>query len=217
VAFVSARPRTPVLNLFRILADGSTLVPEPLLTSPNQQRTRCWSPDGAELIYEEEFAESGWDILALPMEGERNPRVVIGTEYDERFASLSSDGRWLAYASNVTGRYEVWVRPYPGRGAPVRISPNGGTEPVWGREDQEIFYLEGDKMMAVRVETEMEFRFEPPEVLFEGPFNHEDVPSYDVARDGRFLMIQPTQEELSTRLNIVLNWFEELKRLAPTN
>ncbi len=111
------------------------------------------------------------------------------------------------------------MRPYPGPGAPIRISPNGGTEPVWGPDDREIFNLDGDKMMAVAAETKPEFRFEPPEVLFEGPYYHEVPPSYDVGPDGRFLMIQPTSagQTETTKIVVVLNWFEELKRLVPTD
>jgi serine/threonine-protein kinase len=119
----------------------------------------------------------------------------------------------------VTGRDEIWVRPYPGQGAPVRVSPNGGTEPVWSRNDRELFYLQGDKMMAVPVQTGAEFRFDSPKELFDEPYPHGNRPSYDVAPDGRFLMIQggPAggQQAAATGIVAVQNWFEELKRLVP--
>ena len=107
------------------------------------------------------------------------------------------------------------MRPYPGPGAPLRISPGGGLEVVWGPEGRELFYLEGDKMMAVKIETEPSFHFQPPELLFEGDYYHAD-PSYDIGPDGRFLMIKLTEEPRG-QINIVLNWFEELKRLVPAN
>ncbi|MDA2925063.1 hypothetical protein MYX65_10525, partial [Acidobacteria bacterium AH-259-L09] len=223
VAFGSTRAGPG--NLFWIPADGSTLDPESLLTSPNRQLPRCWSPDGRELIFLQ-TSPDGNDIMALPIEGEREPRLVLRTEYPVTpneggaGAALSPDGRWLAYVSGVTGGPEIWVRPYPGPGAPSRISPNGGLEPVWGPKGREIFYLEGDKMMAVKIETDPEFRFEPPEVLFEESYLNTNRPSYDVGPDGRFLMIQRVEqtEEASapTQLIIVQNWFEELKRLVPT-
>ena len=224
VAFQSDRAGVP--NLFSMPADGSTLDPEPLLTAPNPQVPVSWSPDGQELIFLELRPETGFDILALPIEGEA--RVVVGTEYDEHGAALSPDGRWLAYVSDVTGGLEVWVLPYPGPGAPIRISPNGGVEPVWARDGRELFYVEVEgivdgKMMAVAVETEPEFRFQPPEELFAGGFVMYAIASriYDVAPDGRFAMIYPaaaatTGTDAPSEVIFVQNWFEELQRLVPT-
>ena len=226
VAFQS--DRAGVRNLFSMPADGSTLDPEPLLTSPNPQAPASWSPDGRELIFWEQRPETGRDILALPIEGEGEPRVVVATEYGEHGAVLSPDGQWLAYVSNVTGGPEIWVLPYPGPGAPIRISPNGGVEPVWARDGRELFYVEGNriegsKMMAVAVETEPEFRFQPPEELFEGGFVMYVTASriYDVAPDGRFAMIYPTAAattgtDAPSEVIFVQNWFEELQRLVPT-
>ena len=104
-------------------------------------------------------------------EGEREPKAVVQGKPVEGLSSLSSDGRWLAYVSTVTGGdLEVWVRSYPGPGTATRVSRNGGVEPVWGPGDEELYYLnlEGDKIMAVRVYTEPDFRFEAPTTLFEG-------------------------------------------------
>ncbi len=168
----------------------------------------------------EQRPETGNDILALPIEGAGEPRVVVGTEYNERFARLSPDGQWLAYVSNVAGQPDIWVLPYPGPGAPTRLSPNGGLEPVWSRDGRELFYLEGNKMMAVAVETEPAFRFDPAEELFDEPYCHGNSPSYDVASDGRFAMIHleaaaTTGIDAPQEVIFVQNWFEELKRLVP--
>jgi hypothetical protein len=159
--------------------------------------------------------------MALQIEGEQEPRLVVHTEVDISapilrggLAALSPDGRWLAYVSALTGAPEIWVQAYPDSGAPIRVSPNGGFDPVWGPEGRELFYLEDDKMMAVRVEPDPEFRFQPPEVLFEGGYFLGRRPSYDVGPDGRFLMLKDEAE--AAPLNVVLNWFEELKRLVPT-
>ena len=225
VAFQSTRAGAE--NLFSMPADGSTLDPEPLLASPNPLAPASWSPDGRELIFLEQRPETGSDILALPIEGE--PRVVVGTEYNEGGAALSPDGQWLAYVSNVTGGPEIWVLPYPGPGAPLRISPNGGVEPVWARDGRELFYLEGNtiegsKMMAVSVETEPAFRFQPPEELFEGGFVMYLISSriYDVAPDGRFVMIQSAAAatagtDLPPEIIFVQNWLEELIEDVPVN
>ena len=161
--------------------------------------------------------------MALQIEGEREPLLVVHTEVDITtsayrggLAALSPDGRWLAYVSAVTGAPEIWVQAYPDSGAPIRVSPNGGFDPVWGPEGRELFYLEEDKMMAVRVEPDPEFRFQPPEVLFEGGYFLDRRPNYDVGPDGRFLMIKDEEPEVG-QIIVVQNWFEELKRLVPTD
>ena len=102
---------------------------------------------------------------------------------------------------------------------PIRISSSGGTEPVWGPEDHEIFFYEAEKLMVASVETEPELTFGKPEVLFEGQYSHDPdiLRSYDVGPDGRLLMIRPAESQAPSQINVVQNWFEELKRLVPTN
>jgi serine/threonine-protein kinase len=217
VAFVS--DRSGQRNLFWMPADGSTLEPEPFLESPNSQRSPAWSPDGRELIFTQGTPQDS-DIWALSLEGDSQPREVVATDYRERLPALSRNGKWLAYESNVTGQDEIWVRPYPGPGPPIRISSNGGTEPVWGIEDREILFYEGPKLMAATVEIGEELRFERAEMLFEGKYiKYPNAPRpYDVAPDGRLLMIKGADDtQARDQINVVLNWFEELKRLVPTN
>jgi len=135
---------------------------------------------------------------------------------------LSPNGRWLAYASNRTGQIEVWVKGYPD-GVPMRVSRNGGYEPRWALDGRELFYLQERSMMAVAVETDSEFSFSAPLELFTGPYLFDPtsrVASYDVARDGRFLMIQPQASAADTAsqssIVVVRNWTEELKQRVPT-
>jgi Tol biopolymer transport system component len=224
VAF-SGKPTTSDSIIAWVPADGSTLEAEPLVTLSQlfSISPLSWSPDGRELLYLQVSPELTGNIMALQIEGEQEPRLVVHTEVDISapvlrggLAALSPDGRWLAYVSAVTGAPEIWVQAYPDSGAPIRVSPNGGFDPVWGPEGQELFYLEDDKMMAVRVETDPEFRFQPPEVLFEGGYLLGFRPNYDVGPDGRFLMIKEEESE-AVQINVVQNWFEELKRLVPTN
>jgi len=218
VVFRSLRGGSPLL--LQVAADGTTLNPEPLLSSPRDMYPISWSANGQELIFLETIPD-GASLMSLPIEGQQEPRLLVQTQYAFRpgqhgaSAEVSPDGRWLAYVSGVTGGPEIWVRPYPGPGAPLRISPSGGLEVVWGPEGRELFYLEGDKMMAVKIETEPSFHFQPPELLFEGGFYHAN-PSYDIGPDGRFLMIKLTEEPRG-QINIVLNWFEDLKRLLPVD
>jgi Tol biopolymer transport system component len=146
---------------------------------------------------------------------------VAASDDVEYHAALAPNGRWLAYISDRTGEPEVWVQPYP-KGVAQRISRGGrAREPVWSRDGEELFYLRANTMMAVDVETDGEFSFGPslelftePYIVFSGPY----VRSYDVARDGRFLMIQSAaiagDADLSSIL-VVQGWFAELERQLP--
>ena len=217
IAFSSARAGG--LDLFWMPSDGSSSEPELLLKSPHKKFLRAWSHRTEELIFDQ---GTPGDIVAVPIHGGREPRAVVQTEgVTEGLSAISHDGRWLAYSSRATGRSEVWVRPYPGPGAPTRISLDGGSQPKWGRGDEELFYLQdGNKMMAVRISLEPELRFEAPKTLFESPYMHNVslAPTYDIGPDGRFLMIKPLSGEGLERRELILvqNWFEELERLVPT-
>ncbi|HEX5109173.1 MAG TPA: protein kinase, partial [Vicinamibacterales bacterium] len=217
IAFTS--DRAGQRNLFRIAADGSELEPTPLATSRNEQSPSAWSVDGQTLLYEEGFSSSGDLMMFSLADGKSSP--WLKTDFEEADASLSPNGRWVAYVSDQTGRFEVWVRPFPGPGAPVRVSSDGGAEPQWARNGTELFYQSGRKMMAAGVSYgDSTIEFKPSQVLFEGGFVPHDgnVPrTYDVAKDGRFLMIREAPQVRPRTLVLVLNWFEELKRQAPTN
>jgi eukaryotic-like serine/threonine-protein kinase len=205
-------------GLFRILADGSQRTPEPVLTRWEHFHAHGWLADGDELLivdYQETPNIVRWRI-GTPVD----LRPVVGTPAREGAdgASLSPNGRWLAYASNQTGRQEIWVQPYDRRGTPVRVSPNGGIEPVWARNGRELFYLEATRLMAVAVSSNTTFTFNTPEFLFESPYRTLDQPpSYDVAGDGRFVMIKANEgERKPPQIVVVQNWHQELKRLVPT-
>jgi Tol biopolymer transport system component len=155
------------------------------------------------------------DVVTFAPDERATARDLVNTTSIEGSAgiALSPDGRWLAYTSNITGRSEVWVQPYAGPGAPVRVSPNGGQEPQWAREGGELYYIEGNRMMSVPVRRGPTFAFEPPVQLFEHRYAREMVPSYDVGPDGRFLMIKPSGPPPGTApISVVLNWTELLTR-----
>ena len=140
------------------------------------------------------------------------------TSFSEQSPSLSPDGRWLAYVSTESGRPEVFVQPFPGLGAKWPISTDGGTTPVWSRLGRELFYRNGDRMMGVAVQTEPTFVAGHPQLLFEGHYYAGSWTNFDVAPDGRFIMIQNDRTDApQTRIAIVENWFEELKRSRPTS
>ena len=220
IVFSSSHQTSGSVDLFLIPADGSTFAPEPLLLGPGRESSHSWSRDG-EIIFDLSPEGGGkYQVMVMPIEGEREPRLVVETDYvfptgQHSAARLSPNGKWLAYVSAVTGEPEIWVRPYPGPGAPLRISPNGGLEPVWGPRGLELFYLEGNKLMAAKIENGTDLRFLPPELLFEGSYSHTTQPSYDVGPGGRFLMMKAVVERSPYEVHVILNWFEELKRLVP--
>jgi serine/threonine-protein kinase len=144
--------------------------------------------------------------------------MFLQTPYDEHSGEQSPDGGWLVYASNESGQEEVYVRPFPGSGGRMRVSTEGGREPVWSRDGREIFYRNGEKMMAVAVSMGPEFRLGRPVLLFEGRYRtNRTHRQYDVAADGQhFLMTRAHEESEPAQIYVVLNWLEELKRLVPT-
>ena len=115
------------------------------------------------------------------------------------------------------------MQPFPGPGGKSQISIDGGNSPRWARNGRELFYRNGDKMMAVEIETKPSFRAGKPKILFEGRYEvpltgRQPAPGYDVAPNGKFLMIRGVTEQNSTvQLNVVQDWFEELKRRVPVN
>jgi Tol biopolymer transport system component len=222
-------------NIYWQLADGSGGL-ERLTTSEFTQVPYSWTPDGQALAFVEVNPTTGLDIWVLrvgdpsPGSGQvpstssgqvRKAQPFLRTRFNEGAGRFSPDGHWLAYISDESGRYEVFVQSYPGPGGKWQISTEGGTEPVWNRKGQELFYRSGDKMMAVDIATQSGFAAGKPRMLFEGQYAPAPTTSanYDVSPDGqRFLMLKPIEQTLSTstQINVVLNWFEELKQKAPT-
>jgi serine/threonine-protein kinase len=223
IAFESNKEGTP--NLYSQLADGSGGT-ERLNTSEYIQVPMSWSPDGKLLAFIEVNPTTGVDIWVLrmgdpsPSSGQaRKAQPFLRTPFSEGAPRFSPDGRWLAYISNESGRYEIYVQPYPGPGGKWQISTEGGTEPVWNPNGRELFYRSGDKMMAVDIATQPGFAAGKPRMLFEGRYVLSPVQTdnYDVSPDGqRFLMLKPTEQAALTQINVVLNWFEELKQKVPT-
>jgi serine/threonine-protein kinase len=148
----------------------------------------------------------------------RQPRPFIQRNHNQRLGQWSPDGRWIAYNSDESGRWEVYVEPYPGPGPKVMVSTEGGFQPVWSRDGKELYYRCGKKVIAATIETESEFKVNRLEPLFEGHYLFRvDRRDYDVAPDGRFLMIREPEESTSLGIHITLNWFEELKQLIAPN
>jgi serine/threonine protein kinase/Tol biopolymer transport system component len=217
IAFVSTKGGPQ--NLYWQPADGSG-APERLTISEYTQTPNSWSPDGQLLAFNEINPTTGPDIWVLRL-SDRKAQPFLQTPFNEGAPRFSPDGRWLAYISDESGHTEIYVQPYPGPGGKWQISTDGGTEPAWNPNGRELFYRRGDKMMAVEIATQTGFAAGKPRMLFEGRYQLSSLTAsdYDVSPDGqRFLMLKPSEQEQAapTQINVVLNWFEELKQKVPT-
>jgi eukaryotic-like serine/threonine-protein kinase len=203
-------------GMYWIAADGSGH-PQAIAGSLSGDLPCSVSPDGNTLAFMRQNAQTSRDIYVLSLSGESRPRPVVSTPAYEGGAQFSPDGHWIAYASDESGQMQVYVRPFPGPDRLWPVSTRGGTQPVWNRNGKEIFYRIGNKMMVVDVSARVDLTLSQPRQLFDQRYVFQNISlaNYDVSPDGqRFVMIK--DEAGSGRLNIVLNWTEELKRLVPT-
>jgi serine/threonine protein kinase len=220
VAFRSNR--SGPFDLFEKTASGAG-VERPVLTSPQIKTPVDWSSDGRFLLYSLLDAKTVQDLWALPMTGDRKPFPVVQTPFTERNGQFSPDGRWIAYDSNESGRFEVSVQPFPGPGGKWQVSTGGGVTPRWRRDGRELFYVAPDgALMAAPVRASSDGQaLEPgePARLFRVPIVlGGSVPDnlkhqYDVAADGqRFLINVTTEEASAVPITVVLNWMTALKK-----
>jgi Tol biopolymer transport system component len=210
----------PESGLWSIAADGSDARQERIATD-GHYHAHAWSADGRELIAAR-LSNADSDIVTVPYPVPGESRSVVATPAWEGVAglSMSPDGRWLAYAANPTGRMEIYVRRYPGNGAAVRVSPDGGVEPEWSRDGRELFYRERERLLSARVTrsgSNNDIQFDLPTLLFESDYVRGDLyqpPSYDVAPDGRFLLLKwPAGSAPGERPLVVFsNWMAEFER-----
>lgn len=174
-----------------------------------------FSPDGKLVATVQGNPSTGLDLWVQPVEGPRRQQPFLQTPFTEAGPKFSSDGRWIAYGSDESGQYEIYVRPYPGPGGKWQISTEGGVQVIWSPTGKELFYRNGQKFMAVTVNLVPEFKAAAPRLLFEGPYLLVGGQSFDVSPDGeRFIVLEPVEKELEplTHFNVVLNWFEDVKQ-----
>ena len=151
----------------------------------------------------------------LSLEGDATETPLLRTESNEGGAAISPNGRWMAYVSDESGQQEIYIRGFPAQGGKWQISTEGGTVPRWNPNGRELFFRQGDKLMAVDVRTDRELSLGKPGELFERSSPRRQ---YDVDKDGqRFVMADTSvSRKAPTQLILVQNWAEELKRLVPT-
>jgi serine/threonine-protein kinase len=212
-------------DINRKAADGTGEV-EKLASWPNLPGPLTWSQDAKTLLsWDLNRSPMQSDISMLSLEGGHARVPLLHEKYYEDHPQISPDGQWLAYASNESGRSEVYVRPFPDvNKSQVKISIDGGYGPLWSPDGRELFYRNLESVLSVSAEPGPIFKYGKPHVLFRGAYLSESVgagvlPNWDIHPDGkRFLMMKeiPTAAEGPQRINIVLNWFEELKQRVPT-
>ena len=232
IVFGSSRAVNNVLNLYWQRADGTGEV-QRLTDSKNTQYPSSWHPSGKFLAFQELNRQTNVDLMILPMEGDEasgwkpgKPTVFLNSPFNEREPMFSPDGRWLAYCSNESGRFEVYVRPFPGPGGKWQISTGGGANPTWSRTRHELFYGTPDqRIMVVPYTVEGDsFRAEKPRLWSEGRYSARTsrpsaLRSFDLHPDGdRFALAAAPDTQTAAKqdkLVFIFNFFDELRRIAP--
>jgi len=211
------------MDLYSKPADASA--PEKRLTDGTDEFNlvpKSWADDGKTLIITTKAVDpnTGFDIEILPYEVASTRQPLINTRFNEFHPAISPSGRWLAYSSDESGRAEIYIKPYPGPGGAIPVTTDGGMEPVWAPSEKELYYRDdnGDKLFKVSIVTEPTVQVGSPELLLERRFfgSVNWGRNYDMSPKGDFfILIEEGETQPATQINVVLNWSEELKRLAP--
>jgi serine/threonine protein kinase len=191
---------------------------ELLLATNGPKFPMDWSRDGRVLLYNSMDPKLGLDIWALPLDGERKPRAVVQTEFNEQLPQLSPDGKWMVYQSNRTGRFEVYIRPFPGPGSDAPVSAEGGAQARWNPDGKELFYIAADdRLMSVPM------RFSAngdgvvagtPQPLFVTNVGstapNTNRQQYAVSPDGQSFILNSQPDAAQTSpITVILNWRPE--------
>jgi Tol biopolymer transport system component len=208
-------------NLYVKLSGGAT-PEEALLKSDVAKSPTSWSADGRFVVYDSDGGKNSSDIWVLPLAGDRQPIPFLTTTATEGQGELSPDGRWMAYTSNESGRFNIYVQPFPATGGKWLVSTGVGLEPHWRRDGKELYYMAGPRrLMTVDVTTTgVTFEASVPRALFDiagsavglvGPTSRSGafIPSAD---GQKFLVALQPPGQISNPLTIVLNWTAGLKK-----
>jgi serine/threonine protein kinase/Tol biopolymer transport system component len=212
--------RTPVATalaqaqLYRKASSGAG-ADELFVESSQVKLATDWSRDGRFILVNSVDPKGAYDVWALALSKDHQLLPIANTSFEERDGQFSPDGRWVAYTSNVSGRFEVYVQTFPGPGEKLLVSPNGGGQPRWRKDGKELFYVAPDnRLMVVPVILSTKERADlgTASTLFVAPLASEVVPGgnkqqYAVSSDGqRFLMNVATEDRPVTPITLILHW-----------
>jgi Tol biopolymer transport system component len=215
-----------VIGTLKVINADGTGQPEPLVTGGKMQFPTSWATPADMLVYLQETESGANGIWVLPMNGERKPHLFLESRFQLWHPDLSPDGRWMAYSSNESGMFELYVQPYPGPGEKIRISTAGGFDPIWSADGRELFYRSfkpdrTQQYFSAAVRSVSPFRTDEPHLMFEArPAEYDTTAperSWDVTADGkRFLLTKPgpMTDKPVTAMQIILNCEDELRRLV---
>jgi serine/threonine protein kinase/Tol biopolymer transport system component len=181
----------------------------PLLQSSEDKGVPEWSRDGKYVVYTDSSPKTHSDIWAIPVAGDRKPFPVVKTEADEQDPRVSPDGRWLAYQSDESGRFETYVVSFPEGTDRLQISNSGGSSPRWSPDGRELFYISGDrKVMTAEVKSGAQLEASAAKPLFAAPDAY-----YDVVKNGqRFIFSNLVNDAKGSTVNVIVNWTAGLKK-----
>jgi eukaryotic-like serine/threonine-protein kinase len=207
--------RSGQYNLYTKASSGAG-VEGLLLGSDELKVPHDWSPDGRFLLYHVSDSKMGMDLWILPISGDKKPYPFLKTPFEERDGQFSPDGKWIAYQSNESGQFEIYVQPFPGPGGKFQVSTNGGAQPRWNKNGKEIFYVSLDsKMMSAPIKLSPDgqsLEGSTPAVLFPvriagGPLPGVNKQQYAVSADGqRFLVNLDVGEGTTSPITLIYHW-----------
>lgn len=216
---VYSSDRDGPMNLYLRAADGAGEA-EPLPKNDNNNKFATdWSADGRLILFQVQDPKTNFDLWVLSLSGEQKPYSYLHGDFSEVQGRFSPDGKWVAYASNDSGSWQVYVQSFPAPGGKWQISNNGGAQPQWRRDGKELFYISSDrKLMAVDVKANgSTFEVEAPKELFGLRLQTVGLPGarnfFVASADGqRILVASVPEERITTPMTVVLNWTADLRR-----
>jgi Tol biopolymer transport system component len=216
-------------QMWQVPADRSS-PPAKVPATGVSQSAESWSPDGRAIAYTAVSRGVPPRVMVTYVDGGKEAQEFAAAKAPVGSSKFSPDGHWLAYCSNESGKAQVYVQAFPGPGAKIQISSDGGTDPVWRRSGGDLYYRNGDSMMAVTISTASGFSAGRPQELWKGHYSHGMSSScgapgatssnYDVTADGkRFLMIKDDDMDRarSRQMIVVQGWADEVRRLSASS